>query len=76
MGNRRGGGGQAGAPGAEVGGGVGFCSLALLLFQVSESGTGSSGLLNESMLYRVASNRNQARRSASSIQISIRLVVA
>jgi len=27
-------------------------------------------------LYRVDSNRNQARRSASSIQISIRLVVA
>lgn len=39
----------------------------------SVSGAGAVGL---KIPYRVASNRNHARRSASSIQTSIRLVVA
>ncbi len=36
----------------------------------------SGGAVRLKIHYRVASNRNHARRSASSIQISIRLVVA
>jgi hypothetical protein len=38
-----------------------------------ENGAGAAKL---NIHYRVASNRNHARRSASSIQISIKLVVA
>jgi hypothetical protein len=35
-----------------------------------------SGAVRSKIHYRVASNKNHARRSASSIQISIKLVVA